>query len=216
MLLAVPTLSANADTTAPAATPTAPAAPVAPAPAKPANRATGAITAFDATAKTLTLTERNGTSATVTLDPAAVIIVHSHGTLADLKAGDTVRVNSAAEITEGATTVDATEISVVPAGAPEPGKGKSKRPVTGYRKRSVEGTVATVTPLTITTPGNVTVTVNTTATTRVALAHVGTTADLVVGDNAQAQLTTTATGTVAKTVNVMPAPKTEKRGKLKK
>jgi hypothetical protein len=156
----------------------------------------------DATSNSVTLTERDGSTATFTLDKGAKVFVHSAGTPVDIKATDRVRVISATDIIDGATAVTASTIIIVPESQPA-----EKNAGTGYRAKRVDGDVVTLSPLTIKTPGGVTVAVTTTDTTPVQKDSPGGFSDIAVGTRVAAIVTGDAPSFVAKVVRVMPAEK---------
>jgi len=157
----------------------------------------GQVTKVDATAKTITVTDRRSQSETTfAVNDATTYAVSTVGALTDLKVGDKVRVMGPLN----GTTVDARMIQVLAelrtnAGGNGPG---------GMR-RGVEGTIATTTPsLTVTTADNTTDTVNTTPQTRVMTPKTGSLSDVEVGKGVTAILDSSATPAVAKRVDVMP------------
>jgi len=201
-MLAVPSISAIADTAA--------AAPVAAPAAATKAKVQGTVTAVDATAKSVTVSERKGGTTTFTVAPAALIAVRSDEALADINVGDKVRAMSASVINEGDTTVDTLAIEILPA------TGKHKEKGTGYHKKAVDGVVATVKPLTITTPGGVTVTLLTSAATVVSTQKSGSFSDIAVGLGVWAEGDQGTSGLVANRVRVFPATAKSTREKKNK
>ena len=184
------------------ATPAAPAPAAAPA-ANQTPPVRGRVTAVDATAKTITLAMgRDQTATTLHVSDATKYLVDATGTVADLKVGQTVRVNG--QTTD--STITARFIQVVP--ATEVGQGGS-----GGR-RGVQGVIATVTvnlsvtdsrSLTITTADKQTYTVQTDANTRVTTPKAGTLADVKADEFVTATTTGPADNPLATTVHVRPA-----------
>lgn len=187
----------------PAAAPAVPA--VVKTPKRNARQVQGKVSAVDTTKRTITVTNRRDPiGVTVTLAPDAKINTQKPATLADLKTGDRVTVYGR-NITAGATTVQATRLLLFPVNAVHLGK-KKPGPQAGYRKNSVEGAVATPAPaLTITTPGGITVSVQTTADTKVAQTSPGVLSDIAVGNTVQIRTNGDATAPTATEVSVVPA-----------
>lgn len=184
----------------PAAAPTA-----VKAPKRNARQVQGKVSAVDTTKRTLTVTtRRDPVGVTVTLAPDAKINTQKPATLADLKTGDMVTVYGQ-NITAGATTVQASRVLLFPVNAARMGK-KKPGPQAGYRKNSIDGAVATPAPsLTITTPGGVTVSVQTTADTKVVQTAPGVLSDIPVGTTVQIRTDGNAAAPTATEVSVMPA-----------
>ncbi len=184
------------------AVPAAPVAAAAPGVKRANNNIQGKVSAVDATKNTVTLSGRRGaTDTTYTLAPDAKVYVSQPAALSDIKVGDTINAY-AADVTKGATTVDADRIVIAPAAAAmgrKPGKNA------GYHGKRVEGVVAATTPaLTITTAGGVTVTVTTTADTKVTREAPGTLAAVLVGANVQGRASDVSDTTLSE-LRVMPA-----------
>lgn len=175
------------------------------APKRNAKRVQGKVTAIDAAKRTLTVTtRRDPVGVTMTVAPDAKIYVQRPTTLADLKTGDKITAYGR-NITASATTLDATRLLILPPSGANAGKKQSAAQA-GYRKNSVDGAVASTTPaLTITTPGGVTVTVKTTADTKVAETVAGAFSDITVGTTVQARTGGDAMAPTATEVRVTPA-----------
>lgn len=183
---------------------TAPAATATTAPKRNAKRLQGKVTAIDTAKRTITVsTRRDPVGVTATLTADAKVYVQRPAVLTDLKAGDKVTVYGR-DIAAGATTVPATRLVIQAAGA-DAGKKKTAAQ-TGYHKNSVDGAVASTAPaLTVTTPGGVTVTVQTTADTKVAKVVLGTLSDVTVGTTVQVRTTGDAAAPTATGITVTPA-----------
>ena len=178
--------------------PTPAPAPGAVAPVKP-DRVMGAVTATDPTANSVTINERDGSAVTFTVDPSAKIWVHSVSTTADISATDRLRIMSATDIDDGATTVTAASIYILPAAV-----ANAKHTGSGYKGKHVDGDVVTLSPLTIKTDGGVTVAVTASETTPVQLDKPGSFTDIAVGTRVMAVVTGDAPSLVAKLIHVMP------------
>ncbi|MDQ2687336.1 MAG: hypothetical protein M3Y28_05660 [Armatimonadota bacterium] len=199
--LLVPTLAhAQIPAAAPITAPTA-----AKAPKRNARQVQGKVSAVDTTKRTITVTtRRDPVGVTVTLAPDAKINTQKPAMLADLKTGDKVTVYGR-NITAGATTVQATRLLLFPVNAARVGK-KKPGPQAGFHKTSIEGAVATTAPtLTITTPGGITVSVQTTPDTKVAQTAPGVLSDITVGTTVQIRTNGDATAPTGTEVSVMPA-----------
>jgi len=159
-------------------------------------RVRGQVTKVDATAKTITVSNRRTQSETTfSVNSTTKYRVSVKGALSDLKVGDHVRVMGQ----ENGTAVDARMIAVV-SGAPN-----NNRPGGGRMGRGVSGVIATTTPsLTVKTDDGQTDTVNTTAETNIMTSKEGAFTDVEVGKNVNATLDTS-TPPVATEVQVMPA-----------
>lgn len=209
-VLLAPTFAHAAD---PAPAPTAEAMT---APKRNAKRLQGKVSAMDAAKRTLTVTtRRDPAGTTVTLAPDAKVYTQQPATMADLKTGDKVTAFGK-DITAGATTLDATRLLILPATGAGAGKKKPAGQA-GYRKNSVDGAVASTAPsLTITTPGGVTVTVKTTAGTKVARTAAGALGDITVGTTVQVRMGGSETAPTATEVRVMPANGNRRAGGKKR
>lgn len=165
-----------------------------------AKQVQGQVSAVDLTNNTVTVTtKKNPTGTTLTLGPRAKVTVTQPAMLTDIKTGDTVNVYSPL-LTAGATTVTAERVEDVPAPAHH-----GKKANAGYHKNYVQGMVASTTPaLTITTPGGVTVTVTTTAVTKVAKVVPGALSDITVGKTIQAHTREDGATLTATEIHVMP------------
>lgn len=177
-----------------------PAAPAAKAKTANADRIVGVVTFVDAAANSVTISQADGTPVTLTIGPSALISVRSVGSVADIAQTDRVRVTAPADIPAGTTSVTATSIAVL-----APLNPRAKTVDAGYKAQHVDGDVVTLNPLTIKTPGGVTVAVATTPTTPVQLMKPGTISDIVVGCRLNATVTGTAPTLVATRITVAPA-----------
>ena len=163
------------------------------------DRLTGVVTAVDSVKHTVTLTTRYGhASKTIILLPDATIYITRRGSLSDLQIGQTLRAAGSGATPE-TPTLTATRISQEPASVTLKRKAKA-----GFTKKGVEGIVLTVSPLTLKTPGGVTVTVNTSPSTKVATLVPGTLADVTTGSTIDAKVSGTDAAPVTSELRVMP------------
>lgn len=184
-----------------------PAAPVA---NRPNNNVQGKVSAVDVTKNTVTVSGRRGAAdTTYTLAPGAAVYVSQPAAVTDIKTGDTINAY-AQDIAKGATTVAADRIVIAPAAATaarKPGKNA------GFHRNRVEGVVAATTPgLTMTTAGGVTVTVTTTAETKVTREVPGTLAAVLVGANIQGRTNGDTANPQLTELRVMPANEGRRAG----
>ena len=181
----------------------APIAGAAPATVKPnaVDNVQGRISIIDTAAKTITVTSRHGAGTSIfAWNDGTKVYKTSPGMLTDVKVGDTIRAYGAA--TPEAPTLTASHLLIVPA-ATLPGHKKDAK--AGFHHNRVDGVVASTTPtLTLTTAGGVTVTVNTTADTKVEQETEASASDLSTGENVQAHLEKNAASPTAMTINILP------------
>ncbi len=211
-------LSAGAAQTAPAypalppVSTAAPAPPAAHAGAGNADHVQGRVTAVDTVKRTFTVQPRGAAAPiTVLLAPEARVLVTGAGTTASLKVGD--RVAAYGTATPDAPTLSSDRIVVLPA-EPVRANGRAPKRAAGFHPKRVEGTITTLTPaLTLTTPGNVVVTVTLAPTARVETLTTGSLTDVGVGETVEARVTGGMAAPTALEVRVLPARARGGRGK---
>ncbi len=170
------------------ATPTAPFTTVAQA----KHHVAGTVTA--AANGSYTVTPRKaGDPVTFTLAPGAAVVQGSPGTMTDIQPGSLVRVDGT--VSPDGTSITATRIAVL---AALPTRGVKVKP----NGKHVVGTVASISPLKVTTSDGTAVTVDTTSAPRVTVLTAASTTALVVG--AHVQVTLDKQG-AARAVVIMPA-----------
>ncbi|BDI30667.1 hypothetical protein CCAX7_27180 [Capsulimonas corticalis] len=171
------------------------------APGDAVDHVRGQVSAADSTAKTITVTNpRDQTATTFKVTDATKYTVDVAKTLDSLKVGDNIRVMGQPDDTGN---VEARFIMVVPAGqgAGRPGGGGPGG--RGGRRGGTTGVIATVKPaLTITTADAKTVTVTTTADTRVTGPQAGSWSDVKTGTFVTADVTGDSGSQVASAVHV--------------
>jgi len=201
-------LSAGAAQTAPAypalppVSTAAPAPPAAHAGAGNADHVQGRVTAVDTVKRTFTVQPRGAAAPiTVLLAPEARVLVTGAGTTAYGTA------------TPDAPTLSSDRIVVLPA-EPVRANGRAPKRAAGFHPKRVEGTITTLTPaLTLTTPGNVVVTVTLAPTARVETLTTGSLTDVGVGETVEARVTGGMAAPTALEVRVLPARARGGRGK---
>ncbi|MCW3061361.1 MAG: hypothetical protein JWQ02_3182 [Capsulimonas sp.] len=187
------------------------------------DRVMGQVSAVDAAAKTITVTSRNfrdpqaePTTTTFKVTDATKYTVEATKTLDSLKVGDNIRVGGRPD---DSGNVEARSITVVPAGQGGPGAGRpggAGGPGAGApggaggpggrggRRGGTMGVIATLKPaLTITTADGKTITVTTTADTRITGPAAGSWSDVKTDSFVSAEVTGDAGSQVATTVRVM-------------
>jgi hypothetical protein len=165
------------------------------------NRHMGAVTAVDATAKTITFHDRRAdTDTTVKVTDDTKYTKESYVPLTSLAVGDIISAGGREELDPAATSVDAARINIL-AELPKAGAGTNPA-----QNRSVVGTILTTTPsLTIKTAAGTTVTVNTTDTTRVSKTSSAALADIAVGNNVLIETKADGADLDAVAVHIVPA-----------
>jgi hypothetical protein len=173
---------------------------------------TGAVSAVDTTANTITVQGRgqDATPTTVKINGDTKFTKVVTVALSTLKVGDIIQAGSAQAYQQGDTSIDATRITVLAALPPaRPAGGAGGGAAGGARRggRGLAGTIATTTPsLTIKTAAGDTITVNTTDTTTVSATQPATIADIATGTNVSITTATDTNATLfAKIVAVVPA-----------
>ena len=176
------------------------------------NRVFGQVSAVDATAKTITVTSRNfqdpqaaPTTTTIKVNDDTKYVVDAVKTLDSLKVGDNIRVGGRPD---DSGNVEARMITIVPAGAPAGGGagrpgGAGGPGGRGGGRRGTVGVIATLKPaLTITTADGKTITVTTTADTRITGPEPGSWSDVKTDSFINADVTGDAGSQVATNVHV--------------
>jgi len=165
---------AMADSAAP--TPTAPAA--APSDTKPVDklsRVLGSITAFDATAKTITLAGFGGDDQTIAYNDSTKFMLDIPAVVSEIKVGDTLRAFTFGDgVDPNATTITPNFLNIVPL------VDVNGPPFTGQFTPTV-GIVATLSPLTITTADKKIITITIGDNTRLSKSKDATLADVKTG-----------------------------------
>lgn len=118
---------------------------------------------------------------------------------AGLVMGAAVRISATKDVPQGATRVTARQIGLI--GTIR--KGSKSDPNTGYRGRSVEGTITALSPLVVTTPSNVAVAVTTTPNMRIVRSSPGTFGDFATGYQVQAHLVDNSSPPVASSIRIV-------------
>jgi hypothetical protein len=169
----------------------------------------GAVTAVDTTANTITVLDKK-TSATsvISVVPSTKYFQSKSVGLAGLTTGDVIRAHAQADIVAGSTTVASDRIEIVSPLAVAAKKANAKA-----AKKSVEGTVVTVTPtLTISTDDGSSITITTDSKTRVLEAKPAVFTDVKVGSHVEATGPLVGANVVAADVTISA----EKAGRKKK
>lgn len=180
---------------------TPPVAAAAPAAKRNNANVQGKVSAVDTTKNTITLGGRGGDTS-YTLAPDAKVYVSQPAALTDIKTGDTISAY-APNIEKGAATVAADRLVIAP---PAAATGRKPGKNAGFHRNRVEGVVAATTPaLTITTAGGATVTVTTTADTKVSRESPGTLAAILVGAVVQGRTNGDAASPQVTELRVIPA-----------
>ncbi|MGO8673498.1 MAG: DUF5666 domain-containing protein [Capsulimonadaceae bacterium] len=172
--------------------------------------AMGQVTSIDATGTSIELTNRQGNTRNVVLTSSTTISGETSMTLSQIAVGDTINAHG----TVGTGTISADHIldgnlnAAMPAPPPPPGGSSAPAPPPPA-PNTVQGTVGSLSPLTITTSGGTSVTVTTTSSTVIEKIVTDTFSDITVGDNILAGGTPASDGSLTANkvaVNLPPPP----------
>jgi hypothetical protein len=157
---------------------------------------TGKVAAIDTSAETITIHNKKANADTVlTLTPATKILYDKNIGLDALTAGDKINVQSSSEIAKGAASIAANRITLISPLAEEKHKGG---------KHSLQGSIVSVSPLTISADDGSNVSVTTTDGTKVYETEPAKQSDILVG--AHVQVIGKPNGTVINAVSLTIEP----------